>query len=227
PKFNGILDSVASARCLSAVEGAFRTSCCKENNKVNFASNFLRNNAKMWWDGKGCENGEEWIGSCTWKEFKELLMPNLLRPKKLIKSKKSSKLLCQPMRRGGSIVKIGGRGGSISGMGGGSLVKRSMKSNDGLGGVENKSSVGSKLMASREECLDGWVGGGKGEVKGGGVVFGVSRIEFGMILEDNMGKVVVKHSNLMEEPIDNRWVVREDDKKGTPVEGWRSNTDEH
>ncbi|GJR58052.1 hypothetical protein Tco_1500214 [Tanacetum coccineum] len=91
-------------------------------------------------------------------------------------------------RRGGFIVKIGGRGGSISGMGGRSLVKRSIESNDGLGGVENKSSAGSKLMASGEECLDGWVGGGGREVKGGGVVFGVSRIEVGMILEDNMGE---------------------------------------
>ncbi|GKF19022.1 hypothetical protein Tco_0067660 [Tanacetum coccineum] len=29
PKFDGILNSVASARWLSAIEGAFRTSCCK------------------------------------------------------------------------------------------------------------------------------------------------------------------------------------------------------
>ncbi|GJU74130.1 zinc finger, CCHC-type, retrotransposon gag domain protein [Tanacetum coccineum] len=34
--------------------------------------NFLRDNAKMWWEGKVCEKGEEWIGACTWKEFKEL-----------------------------------------------------------------------------------------------------------------------------------------------------------
>ncbi|GKD61645.1 hypothetical protein Tco_1299154 [Tanacetum coccineum] len=42
-------------------------------------------------------------------------------------------------------------------------------------GVENKSSVESKFMASGEECLDGWVGAGRGEVKGGGVVFGVRK----------------------------------------------------
>ncbi|GKC52146.1 hypothetical protein Tco_1074891 [Tanacetum coccineum] len=71
--------------------------------------------------------------------------------------------------RGGSMVEIGRRGGSIAEMGGGSLAKHSMDSNDGLGRVENKSSVGSKLMASGEECLDGWVGSGGGEVKGGGV----------------------------------------------------------
>ncbi|GKD37566.1 hypothetical protein Tco_1257773 [Tanacetum coccineum] len=113
--------------------------------------------------------------------------------------------------RGGSIVEIGGRVGFIARMGGGSLAKRSMVSNDGLGcggfvvvdgrsssmsksvwgevgGVENKSSEGSKLMASGKECLDGWIGAGGGEVKGSGIVFGVSRIEFGMIPEDNIGE---------------------------------------
>ncbi|GKA03166.1 putative reverse transcriptase domain-containing protein [Tanacetum coccineum] len=63
---------IASTRWLAAIEGAFRTSNCKEKNKVNFASNFLGDNAKMWWEGKVCEKGEEWIGACTWKEFKEL-----------------------------------------------------------------------------------------------------------------------------------------------------------
>ncbi|GJS57633.1 hypothetical protein Tco_0652417 [Tanacetum coccineum] len=52
----------------------------------------------------------------------------------------------------------------------------------------NKSSVGSKFMASGEECLDGWVRAGGGEVKGDGVVFGVSRIFLGDILEDIMGE---------------------------------------
>ncbi|GJV67473.1 putative reverse transcriptase domain-containing protein [Tanacetum coccineum] len=45
PKFDGALDPIASTRWLAAVEGAFRTSNCKENNK---------------------------IGACTLKEFKEL-----------------------------------------------------------------------------------------------------------------------------------------------------------
>nr|GEW89921.1 hypothetical protein [Tanacetum cinerariifolium] len=62
------------------------------------------------------------------------------------------------------------------------------------------------------------VGAGVGEVKGGGVVFEVSRILLGEILRDIMGKAMVKHLKLIEEPIDNRWVVREDDKEGTPVE---------
>ncbi|GKD79559.1 hypothetical protein Tco_1342180 [Tanacetum coccineum] len=78
---------------------------------------------------------------------------------------------------GGGFVIVGGRSSSVS------------KSVCGeVGGVENKILMGSKLMASGEECLDGWVGAGGGEVKGGGVVFGVSRIEFGMVPEDNMGE---------------------------------------
>nr|GEW71528.1 putative reverse transcriptase domain-containing protein [Tanacetum cinerariifolium] len=68
----GALDPIASTRWLVAVEGAFRTSNCKEKNKVNLASNFLCDSAKMWREGKICEKGEEWIEACTWKEFKEL-----------------------------------------------------------------------------------------------------------------------------------------------------------
>ncbi|GJX78772.1 zinc finger, CCHC-type, retrotransposon gag domain protein [Tanacetum coccineum] len=71
-KFDGVLDPVASTRWLVAVKGAFRTSNCKEKNKVNFTSNFLRDSAKMWWEGKFCEKCKEWIEACTWKEFKEL-----------------------------------------------------------------------------------------------------------------------------------------------------------
>ncbi|GKA33026.1 zinc finger, CCHC-type, retrotransposon gag domain protein [Tanacetum coccineum] len=72
PIFDETLNPVASTRWLSAVEGTFGTSSCKEKNKVNFASNFLRDSSKMWWNGKVCKMGEEWIGSCMWKEFKEL-----------------------------------------------------------------------------------------------------------------------------------------------------------
>ncbi|GJU32355.1 putative reverse transcriptase domain-containing protein [Tanacetum coccineum] len=46
---------------LAAIEGAFHTSNCKEKNKVNFASNFLRDSAKMWWEGK------------MWKKFNDLI----------------------------------------------------------------------------------------------------------------------------------------------------------
>ncbi|GKE66845.1 hypothetical protein Tco_1521006 [Tanacetum coccineum] len=77
--------------------------------------------------------------------------------------------------REGSMFVIDGRGGSIARIG-----------EDG--GVENKSLMRSKFMASGEEYLDGWVGAGGGEVKGGSVVFGVSKILLGVIPEDIMGE---------------------------------------
>ncbi|GJW94810.1 hypothetical protein Tco_0174482 [Tanacetum coccineum] len=52
PKFDGALDPIFSTRWLAAVKGAFRTSNFKEKNKVNFASNFLCDRAKMWWEEK-------------------------------------------------------------------------------------------------------------------------------------------------------------------------------
>nr|GEZ04733.1 hypothetical protein [Tanacetum cinerariifolium] len=48
PRFDGVLDLIASTRWLAVVESVFRTSNCKEKIKVNFASNFLRDSAKMW-----------------------------------------------------------------------------------------------------------------------------------------------------------------------------------
>nr|GEW65928.1 hypothetical protein [Tanacetum cinerariifolium] len=33
---------------------------------------FLRDSAKIWWEGQIYEKGEEWIDTCTWKEFKEM-----------------------------------------------------------------------------------------------------------------------------------------------------------
>nr|GEW83534.1 hypothetical protein [Tanacetum cinerariifolium] len=41
-----------------------------------------------------------------------------------------------------------------------------------VGGVENKSSMGSMLISKGEECLDGWVGASEGE--GNGVDLGVT-----------------------------------------------------
>nr|GEX80802.1 hypothetical protein [Tanacetum cinerariifolium] len=48
---------------------------------------------------KICEKGEEWIGTCTWKEFKEMFTTEYAPVKKLIKFEKSSKLLPKQMRR--------------------------------------------------------------------------------------------------------------------------------
>ncbi|GJR61004.1 putative reverse transcriptase domain-containing protein [Tanacetum coccineum] len=61
PKFDGALDPITSTRWLAVVEGAFRTSNYKEKNKVNFASNFLRDSSKMWWEEK------------MWKKFNDLI----------------------------------------------------------------------------------------------------------------------------------------------------------
>ncbi|GKD80752.1 putative reverse transcriptase domain-containing protein [Tanacetum coccineum] len=86
PKFDGALDPIASTRWLAAVEGALRTSNYKEKNKVNFASNFLRDSAKMWWEGKVYEKEidriREEFQNLTqtnetvnemWKKFKDLI----------------------------------------------------------------------------------------------------------------------------------------------------------
>ncbi|GKE14857.1 hypothetical protein Tco_1422434 [Tanacetum coccineum] len=53
------------------------------------------------------------------------------------------------------------------------------------------------------------------------------KLEVEAAMVEEKAKAVVKHLELMEEPIDNQLVVREDDKEGTPVEGWRNNMDEH
>ncbi|GJR43646.1 hypothetical protein Tco_1311749 [Tanacetum coccineum] len=108
----------------------------------------------------------------------------------------------------------GGRGRSIFGRGGGSLAICSMESKDGLGGgglvvvggrssrvskrawgevggVENKSLMGSMLIAKGEECLDGRVGASAGEVKGCGVDFGVTKSLLVEILRESDGEELV------------------------------------
>ncbi|GJV31783.1 hypothetical protein Tco_1392183 [Tanacetum coccineum] len=121
--------------------------------------------------------------------------------------------------RGGGeeIGNCGGNGGrerSIFGRGGGSLAICSMESKDGLGGgglvivgrrssrvskrdweevrgVENKSSMGSMLIAKGEECLDGRVGASGGEVKCCGVDFGVTKSLLVEILGESDGEELV------------------------------------
>nr|GEU57453.1 zinc finger, CCHC-type, retrotransposon Gag domain protein [Tanacetum cinerariifolium] len=95
PKIDGMLDPIACTKWLSTVEGAFCTSCCKEKNKVNFALNFLRDSAKMWWEGKIYEKGEEWIGTCTWKEFKEMFTTEYAPVKEVDKIQEEFQTLAQ------------------------------------------------------------------------------------------------------------------------------------
>ncbi|GKB40519.1 hypothetical protein Tco_0885461 [Tanacetum coccineum] len=96
---------------------------------------------------------------------------------------------------GGGLVIVGGRSSSVS--------KRAWGE---VRGVENKSSMGSMLIAKGEECLDGWVGSdliigfattgvlweqvraGGGEVKGGGVDFGVTKSLLGEIPGESGGE---------------------------------------
>nr|GEV70370.1 hypothetical protein [Tanacetum cinerariifolium] len=107
--------------------------------------------------------------------------------------------------RGGRCGGNGERGGSIAGRRGGRFAKRWIDSNDGrgrgglvvLGGrssresksacgevgwVEKISSTGSNLMVKGDECLEGCVGAGGGEVRGGGDDFGVRKSLLGEIL---------------------------------------------
>ncbi|GKF10992.1 hypothetical protein Tco_0048918 [Tanacetum coccineum] len=60
-----------------------------------------------------------------------------------------------------------------------------MVSKDGLGGG---GFVVLGVRSSSEECLDGWVRAGEGEVKGGGVDFRVSKIFLGEIPREIIGE---------------------------------------
>nr|GEU45984.1 hypothetical protein [Tanacetum cinerariifolium] len=105
----------------------------------------------------------------------------------------------------------GGRVSSIFGRGEGSLAICSMESNDSLGGRG--------LVVVGEECLDGWVGAGGGEVKGGGVDLGVTK--------SLLGETPRESGSVDGGPFDCRWVVREDYKEGISDVGLRSNKDRH
>ncbi|GKE74812.1 hypothetical protein Tco_1536853 [Tanacetum coccineum] len=90
---------------------------------------------------------------------------------------------------------LGPNRGSCGGIGGGGLVvlggKSSRESKNGcgeVGEVEKISSTGSKFMANGEDCLDGCDGASGGEVKGGGVDFGVLKGSPGEILGETMGE---------------------------------------
>ncbi|GJS05204.1 hypothetical protein Tco_0321712 [Tanacetum coccineum] len=67
----------------------------------------------------------------------------------------------------GSKFRVGeGKVVSMGGIGGAKSIRKAWGE---VGGVENNSSMGSMLMARDDVSLEGWVGTGRGEVKGGGV----------------------------------------------------------
>ncbi|PWA58924.1 zinc finger, CCHC-type, Retrotransposon gag domain protein [Artemisia annua] len=72
PIFTGSLDSLKSSRWITSIEGDFRTSRCAEEDKVNFATNYLRERAKIRWEGKANEKGSAWREAYTWEQFKEV-----------------------------------------------------------------------------------------------------------------------------------------------------------
>ncbi|GJV36309.1 hypothetical protein Tco_1408786 [Tanacetum coccineum] len=81
---------------------------------------------------------------------------------------------------------LGPRGRSYGGKGGrgGSTAKRGVESKNEcgvVGGVEKISSTGSKFMVIGEECLEGCVGSGVGQVNEGGDDFRVSKSLLGEI----------------------------------------------
>nr|GEU33268.1 hypothetical protein [Tanacetum cinerariifolium] len=82
----------------------------------------------------------------------------------------------------------GGRGSSIFRRGGGSSSSVLKIAWGEIRGVENRSSMGSMFIAKGEECLDGSAGASGGEVKGGGVDFGVTKSLLGEIPRKSGGQ---------------------------------------
>ncbi|GKF61733.1 hypothetical protein Tco_0181787, partial [Tanacetum coccineum] len=74
-----------------------------------------------------------------------------------------------------------GRGGGGFMVLGGRSSRESKNARGEVGGIEKMSLTGSKFMVRGKECLEGCVGVGGGEVKGGGDEFGVSKILVGEI----------------------------------------------
>ncbi|GKE53346.1 hypothetical protein Tco_1488502 [Tanacetum coccineum] len=66
--------------------------------------------------------------------------------------------------------------------------KKSKSAYGEVGGVEKMISRGYKFMVKDEECLEGCVGAGRGEVNGGGDDLGVSKNLLGEILRVVIGE---------------------------------------
>ncbi|GJW00969.1 hypothetical protein Tco_1556220 [Tanacetum coccineum] len=134
---------------------------------------YLRNESTALMHGRGCVD-LRFCGKLEGGKGKGLFGPNGGRGRKV-------EVGFDNFRGGGEEVgNYGGNGGggsSIFERGEGSLAICSMDSTDGLGGEG--------LVVVGEECLDGWVRAGGGEVKGGGVDFEVTKSLLGEIPEEN------------------------------------------
>ncbi|XP_071714192.1 uncharacterized protein [Rutidosis leptorrhynchoides] len=73
PMFHGERDPHKSTCWITDIEWAFRTSECPLDKKTRYGSSMLRDNAKLWWNGKVQVYGEEQCLSLTWEEFEEEL----------------------------------------------------------------------------------------------------------------------------------------------------------
>nr|GEW74337.1 hypothetical protein [Tanacetum cinerariifolium] len=109
---------------------------------------------------------------------------------------------CAHVIRKGLFIPNGGRGEkvevSFDNFGGGgeeieilvAMVEEEVPYLEEVEGVENKSLMGSMLIAKDKECLDGWVRVGGGEVKGGGVDLGVTKSFLGETPRETGGEEV-------------------------------------
>ncbi|KAI3789919.1 hypothetical protein L2E82_02726 [Cichorium intybus] len=68
--FYGKDDPIAAKNWLTHVEKMFRTSKCDEADKVEFATNLLKEDAQFWWENTCMEIGESLAYTLSWEQFK-------------------------------------------------------------------------------------------------------------------------------------------------------------
>ncbi|KAI3753681.1 hypothetical protein L2E82_25742 [Cichorium intybus] len=68
--FYGKDDPIAAKNWLTHVEKMFRTSKCDEADKVEFATNLLKEDAQFWWENMCMEIGEGLAYTLNWEQFK-------------------------------------------------------------------------------------------------------------------------------------------------------------
>ncbi|KAI3708179.1 hypothetical protein L2E82_37303 [Cichorium intybus] len=68
--FYGKDDPIVAKNWLTRVEKMFRTSKCDEADKVEFATNLLKEDAQFWWENTCMEIGESLAYTLSWEQFK-------------------------------------------------------------------------------------------------------------------------------------------------------------